>query len=969
LEATEGGDLARGRAEAEQACALLEKEADWEGYVRARHLLGDVIARQGDYASALAHLNAALATARERLPPGHPEFARNDYENGFVFVRSGKRKEGLELLGRALALRRAAGGPPTSDVSDILVEMGIAHSDDGNDDKALAVFDEAEAIERPLPGQPRLPDVLIGQGMAFWGQGRYDQSIERLEEAVQLEAGQRKRAGTLAAAYVNLGNAYWSKSDYDEALVFYEKALPLQVAAFGERHQYVGLLRFNLGILHFKKHEYDAAIAGGQAALDILVPAVGERHSMVVQCYNLLGSALTLNGDPDRALPVLRKALALQLALSADGGRDAALIHGSLADAYRAKGDFARADRALRDGLAIDLGIHGEHHPDVAEGLVHLGELSLQKGEAREALRFFHRAIAANDPQPMPADPDLDPRLDTAFSEEFLLKALLGAARARAKGTTPRDLEAAARVYGNAARVIERMRAGYRAEGSKLALAASATEVFDEAIRTELTLFRRTGDERHREEAYRYSERSKAGVLRDALNEAAARAFAGIPAALLDQERRLRQDLAVADLRVNEALEERAEEPALRPLRETRFELLRRYEALQTRFEKEFPEYYDLKYRVDTAGSDEVRARALDARTALVEYFVGAADVVIFTLTAEGLEVTGASRETLEADVRELRRAIAARDAAGYARSGARLYRALLAPVEARVKAKDLVVVPDAALSGVPFEALLASEPSPGSGDGSLPYVLREHAVSYAYSATVLLQTLARRKDSPRDEFVGFAPGFDETPASAGAPAPLPASRQEVTDVRALFRRRAGLFGGWRSGRSRMYLGRDATKSRLQSAGLEDYRYVHLATHAVVNEDHPASSRLLLQPEGRSGDDGALTLGEIYNLRLNADLVVLSACDSGTGRIARGEGIIGLTRGFLFAGAKSLLVSLWPVSDEATAGLVVDFYAALLGGRPKSEALREAKLRTLARNPEYAKPFYWSPFVLVGDPR
>jgi CHAT domain-containing protein len=246
--------------------------------------------------------------------------------------------------------------------------------------------------------------------------------------------------------------------------------------------------------------------------------------------------------------------------------------------------------------------------------------------------------------------------------------------------------------------------------------------------------------------------------------------------------------------------------------------------------------------------------------------------------------------------------------------------------------------------------------------------VLRDHAVSYAYSATVLLQGLRRKRESPPDEFLGFAPGFAEV-ASATAPRPLRASRKEVTDVRALFATRAGLFGGWLSGRSRVYLGREATEKQLMSAGLERYRYVHLATHGVADEEHPGLSRLLLEPESGSRDESVLSLGEVYNLHLNADLVVLSACDTGRGRIARGEGIIGLTRGFLYAGAKSLLVSLWPVSDEAAASLVVDFYKELLDGRPKARALREAKLRLMARNPEYAKPFYWSSLVLVGDGR
>jgi len=324
---------------------------------------------------------------------------------------------------------------------------------------------------------------------------------------------------------------------------------------------------------------------------------------------------------------------------------------------------------------------------------------------------------------------------------------------------------------------------------------------------------------------------------------------------------------------------------------------------------------------------------------------------------------------SLEPELQRLRRAIAEQDFASYARSAHRLYRLLLAPVEDRFAGRDLVIVPDGPLSTVPFEVLLKREVIPDTDPRELPSVLKDHAVSYAYSATVLLQGLRRHMGaSPSDEFVAFAPVFAEGVAHpADSPRPLPASRKEATDVRELFARRQGLFGGWLSGRSRVYLGKDATESRLKSGGLERYRYVHLATHGIVNEEHPGLSRLLLMPEAGSPEDGVLHLGEIYNLRLNADLVVLSACETGRGRIARGEGIIGLTRGFLYAGAKSLLVSLWPVSDAATSGLVVDFYEELLGGRSKAQALREAKLRTMARNPEYAKPYYWSSLVLVGQ--
>ena len=796
------------------------------------------------------------------------------------------------------------------------------------------------------------------------------------EEAIaMLEAEGGARAASLSAAYLNLANAYWSKSDYDEALTFYGKALPLQVAALGEAHPDVGTAHMNLAVLDLMRGDYVDCIASAERALKILVPALGERHDGVVQTYSTMGSAYTRKGDPDRALTLLEKALALQVSLPEKGGRNAAVIYSSLAEAYRAKGDLSRALHHFRRALAVDISIYGERHPDVAEDFVNLGELYLHRRDEDRALRSFARAITANDAEPAKADPDLDPPFDTVFSEEYLLQALKGAARARARRGAKlkhqRDLEEAALVYANASRLIDLMRAGYRAEGSKLSISASATETYDEAIQTELELHRLTGEERHAEAAFRYAEKSKAGVLRDALNEAEARSFARIPRALLEQERQLRIDLAAGDRRLTEALlETGVEEGRLQALQEKQFALKREYEALVDRFEREHPDYYDLKHRFETATSQEIGAQALDERTALVEYFLGRDLIFIFVVTRQGLSVTKVPLEaSLEDDVSRFRRDISARNLDRSSRSARRLYRLLLAPVEDRFSGKDLVIVPDGPLSTVPFDALLVRDVGPNEkGSRELPYLLRDHAVSYAYSATLLLQGVGRKKEPAPNEYVAFAPVFAEgsPPSGRDAPEYLPATRQEVTDVLGLFRAKQGFFGRFFSGRSQVYIGPQATEGRVKSAELARYRYVHFATHGLVNEEHPGLSRLLLMPESGSGEDGVLHLGEVYNLRLNADLVVLSACDTGLGRIARGEGIIGLSRGFLYAGAKSLLVSLWPVSDDATSSLIVDFYTELLGGRPKSQALREAKLRIMARHPEYAKPYYWSALVLVG---
>jgi CHAT domain-containing protein len=166
-----------------------------------------------------------------------------------------------------------------------------------------------------------------------------------------------------------------------------------------------------------------------------------------------------------------------------------------------------------------------------------------------------------------------------------------------------------------------------------------------------------------------------------------------------------------------------------------------------------------------------------------------------------------------------------------------------------------------------------------------------------------------------------------------------------------------------------VYLEGEAGEDALKHAGLDGYRYVHLATHGVVDLEHPRLSGLLLAEEKGSAEDGVLRLGEIYNLSLNADLVVLSACETGLGRVARGEGVIGLTRGFLYAGASSVLVSLWRVGDASTAALMADFYRELLAGKPATRALRQARLEAIRRDPESAKPRSWAAFVLVGDDR
>ncbi|RDC65534.1 hypothetical protein AHMF7616_04164 [Adhaeribacter pallidiroseus] len=186
---------------------------------------------------------------------------------------------------------------------------------------------------------------------------------------------------------------------------------------------------------------------------------------------------------------------------------------------------------------------------------------------------------------------------------------------------------------------------------------------------------------------------------------------------------------------------------------------------------------------------------------------------------------------------------------------------------------------------------------------------------------------------------------------------PLLASKREVETIAQLFRQRQNA--------AKVYLYDQAREEQLKAGDITHYNYLHLATHGFVNESYPELSGLILAQDSTSKEDGILYMGEIYNLRLNADLVTLSACETGLGKLANGEGVIGLTRALMYAGARNIVVSFWKVPDNSTADLMEDFYTALISGEDKAQALQTAK-RKMARADKYKHPFYWAPFVLVG---
>lgn len=369
--------------------------------------------------------------------------------------------------------------------------------------------------------------------------------------------------------------------------------------------------------------------------------------------------------------------------------------------------------------------------------------------------------------------------------------------------------------------------------------------------------------------------------------------------------------------------------------------------------------------------ADQIAKDLLTPDTALIEFVLGEQKSFAWVIQQNKLTaVTLPPGKDIETLVQQYREAFtenisslnAAQEIVKQKAQGQQIYKKIFQPLEAHLtKARKLVIVPDGALAYLPFETLVnESKPVP-------TYLLERFAISYAPSASALAAlTNYRPSDANKTKgIIAFGdPQYAKTAQGEGQSVrgtelrQLPYTRIEVNEIAALFP----------AADRRVFLGVEAQEQNVKTSPLGQYRYVHFAAHGIIDEDHPARSGIMLSVGTGSAEDGMLQMSEVMRLKLNADLVTLSACRTGLGKLLNGEGMIGLTRSFLYAGAESVAVSLWSVNDIATASLMKSFYKHLQAGKPKNEALQAAKLELLkGQQRTWRHPYYWAAFVLAGN--
>ncbi len=467
--------------------------------------------------------------------------------------------------------------------------------------------------------------------------------------------------------------------------------------------------------------------------------------------------------------------------------------------------------------------------------------------------------------------------------------------------------DVALRFYLQSIEVVEQQRRSISSDASKIGFVGDKQALYESVV----DLLVRQG---RTAQAFEYVERAKSRALVDLLAER--QDF--VPGA---------QANAAATLKQLASLEQRYQ--VLTPGLEEHARLRSAMSALEGNLRQQTPELASL-VTVESTAAAEIQARLAPDET-LLEYYGLGDELYAFTATRESITAQKLDGKGMEADVRALREAMRNVGSDAWRPVSRRLYGRLLAPVEAALAKPRLIIVSHGALHYLPWSALF---------DGQR-FLVDRVTLQQLPSASVMQFLAARKPSTLRDMLLLGNPDLGDTAMD------LPGAEAEVRAIKTL----------WPN--STLLLRKAATRDALSKAG-QLFRIIHVAAHGEFVTDQPLNSRLLLSPTG--ADNGQLTAGDLYGMRFSADLVTLSACETGMGKVLSGDDVVGLTRGFLYAGANSIVASLWPVSDDETKFLMASFYKNLKV-LPKAQALRQAQLDTKKR---YPHPFYWSAFQLTG---
>jgi CHAT domain-containing protein/tetratricopeptide (TPR) repeat protein len=883
-----------------------------------------------------------------------------------------------------------------------LFKAGFQAGNHGDFEEAISNYYQVYELRKKIFGStsPRLAPVAINLGIQYKNLGNLDKAIASLKEAEVLYSNEYgNEYPKLGDVYINLGNIYSDAGDYNKAIEYHRNAFRVLKTDSIRNNVNFQKSKYNIAETQFKLGNSFEAIHSSKSNLNLSPP------DLEPLWYDLVASSYKKEGKYDLSEKNYLMAIKSWIKLLGENNVQ-------LADEYLAYSAFLITKKEFEKALiysskakSIAVKIFGKKSRAYAEIQSNFGDYYYMKNsEARqiddfraqrkkylnEALSYYQDAIVSLVDSFQTTDPFIDPPLKNVISEirlvdQFKKKALVMEKLADIYlsefdyGKSLRYFNASLNSLIKATQLIHRLQIGFENEESKYFLSQNQEATFYEAIKIAYKLYNQTKNQKYIEMAFEFSERSKSSTLLASVKDTKAKEFGGIPDSLLEKEKNLKSTIATYNALLLEENHAKAPDSMKINMYSSKiFKYNDEYNQLIKSFEKSYPTYYAFKYENKVVGVKEIQSNT-NSRQAIVEYFIKepksedpTGELYRFVVTKDS--VSFSMDEIDSVDIKNIQLihdflinpdylSTKKKDFIRYAVSGNSLYKKLIKPIARNITGKDLTIIPHDKLSYIPFDALLTQMPDTSVMNfRNLNYLIKDYVVNYSYSAT-LLYDYANLKKKGSKSLIIFSPQYNPE-ISRTVPEtstqyylnPLPGAAEEVKGISKYIK-------------ADIFMNNYAQESEFKER-VSDFDVLHMAMHTIINDSLPMFSKLVFsQPEQDTKEDGFLNTYEIYNMKLNARLAVLSACSTGSGKLQKGEGVMSMARGFIYAGCPSIVMTLWQVEDKSGVQIMKDFYYYLSKGKRKDVALRLAKLNHLeSSDPLTSHPHYWLGYVSIGNP-
>ncbi len=814
---------------------------------------------------------------------------------------------------------------------------------------ALEWYEKSEQDDYLLRG-----DISNIEALTKYLNGYYEDAIKSLEQAIEYKINVVSRIHPLISGlYSNIGVMHRRLLRHDQALTHFQYTLEIERETYGQNHPQLATTYTNLGVSYAAKGDFEGAKESHLKALEIR-KQLGENHPKTLDTYEWLAEVYFELGESNLSRKYLNRVIEGRIENFGYFNNHVTYAMQTLGELALLEDELVEAHFHMSKAKEIAEEIHGSLNYDLADVYNGMGMILHAMGNIDSSIYYFHRGFEANTPGFSTEEVEITQINEYSFLNfDIGLETLIGLIDAHSDVNPSLAYE----LIGTGTEILKDYIWSMNSDADRIILAKTNKELNEKGLELSYQLYSETGDINFLEDMLAFSETSRGISLSASLSDARARQISNIPDEVIKKEAFFRSERERTRTELIQ-LDPEKDPTSVSQLKANLLDLKAEHEDFIRSLESQYSVYASLKYGNKPWNSSEIQ-ETLKEGDALLEFFLSEDDqLYVVIITKQGFEAKSWKVSDIDKDVENFRNSMLERNMEQFHNASQSLYEKLALNVLEAVPSgvNRLIVIPDGALAHVPFELLNAS-------DGA--YLLEDYVVSYGISATLFFDYPLRMEPKNNEvKILAMSPNFPGGGENAkpvlmamrsgemNALVNLPGSKVEVSNIASI----------WSSS---PMTDQEATETYFKEKG-SDYDILHFATHGLVDQEYSDFSKMALTPDAEN--DGFVHAYELKNLSLKARLAVISACNTGYGRIEEGEGIMNLSRSFAYAGVPATVVSLWPASDKSTPELMEAFHQYLRKGFAKDEALNNARKDYLKQAVGPAKhPFFWGGFILIGN--